>query len=106
MQAAELSPGVRRMMVLVGPEVPFHRGRAPWRLLADLAVPTKAVERTAEAIGRHMLACPQQEIHRAKQLTLAVEAGPRMPILSSQIDGTGVPVVMDETQGRKGKPPG
>ena len=62
--------------------------------------PTKAVERTAEAIGRHMLACPQQKIRRAKQLTLPVGAGARMPILSSQIDGTGVPVVMAETQSR------
>jgi len=100
MQAAELSPGVRRMMVLVGPEVPFHRGRAPWRLLADLAVPPKLWNGPPKPLAATMLACPQQEIRRAKQLTLPVGAGARMPILSSQIDGTGVPVVMAETQSR------
>ena len=105
-QAAELSPGVRRMMALVGHEVPFNRGRAQLKLLADLAVTTKAVERTAEAIGRDILACQQQEIRRAKQLALPVVAGPRIPVLYIQIDGTGVPVVIAETQGRKGKQPG
>jgi len=105
-QATELSPGVRRMMALIGHEVPFHRGRAQLRLLADLTVTTKAVERTAEAIGRDILARQQQEVRRAKQLELPIAVGPRIPILYIQIDGTGVPVVIAETQGRQGKQPG
>jgi hypothetical protein len=105
-QDTELSPGVRRMMALVGHEVPFNRGRAQLKLLADLEVTTKAVERTAEAIGRDILARQQQEIRRAKQLALPIAVGPRIPILYIQIDGTGVPVVMAETQGRQGKQPG
>jgi IS5 family transposase len=44
------------MMALVGHEVPFNRGRAQLKLLADLAVTTKAVERTTEALGRDILA--------------------------------------------------
>ena len=99
----ELSPGVRRMMAVVGHEVPFNLGRAQLKLLADLTVTTKAVERTAEAIGWDILAQQQQEIRRAKQLELPVVAGPRIPILYIQIDGTGVPVVIAETQGRQGK---
>jgi len=105
-QDTELSPGVRRMMALVGHEVPFNRGRVQLKLLADLSVTTKAVERTTEAIGQDILARQQQEIHRAKQLALPLRVGPRIPILYIQIDGTGVPVVMAETQGRQGKQPG
>jgi hypothetical protein len=100
------SPGVRRMMALVGHEVAFNRGRAQLKLLADLTVTTKAVERTAEAIGRDILRRQQQEIARAKQLRLPLVAGPRIPILYIQIDGTGVPVVLAETRGRAGKQPG
>ena len=101
-----LSPGVRRMMAPIGHEVPFNRGRAQLKLLADLAVTTKAVERTAEAIGRDILAQQQQDIRRAKQLDLPLVTGPRIPILYIQIDGTGVPVVIAETRGRQGKESG
>jgi len=102
----ELSPGVRRMMALVGQEVPFNRARAQLKQLADLAVTTKAVERTTEAIGRDIWDRQQHQIQRAKQLSLPLVMGPRIPILYIQIDGTGVPVVVSETQGRQGKQPG
>src|SRR5208283_4158023 len=45
----EFSPGVRRMQALVGQQAPFDHGRQQLKLLADLEVTTKAVERTAEA---------------------------------------------------------
>lgn len=101
-----LSPGVRRMMALIGHEVPFNRGRTQLKLLAHLPVTTKAVERTAEAIGRDILARQQEEIRRAKQLALPMVVGSDIPILYIQIDGTGVPVVIAETPGRQGKQPG
>jgi hypothetical protein len=47
----ELSPGVRRMLAAVGHAAPFEQGREQMKLLADLSVTTKAVERAAEAIG-------------------------------------------------------
>ena len=47
----ETSPGVRRMQAMVGQDAPFDHGRQQMKLLADLEVTTKAVERTAEAIG-------------------------------------------------------
>jgi hypothetical protein len=47
----ELSPGVRRMLATVGQQAAFEQGRQQMELLAGLAVTTKAVERTAEAIG-------------------------------------------------------
>jgi hypothetical protein len=47
----DLSPGVRRMLSVVGSEAPFDHGRQQMKLLADLEVTTKAVERTAETLG-------------------------------------------------------
>ena len=41
-----LSPGVRRMLALVGQEAPFDHGCQEMHLMAGLDVTTKAVERT------------------------------------------------------------
>jgi len=102
----ELSPGVRRMQAVVGQEAPFDHGRQQMKLLADLEVTTKAVERTAEAIGENVAAREQEEIQRAMQLDLPIVVGEPVPILYVQMDGTGVPVVKKETVGRKGKTDG
>jgi hypothetical protein len=99
----ESSPGVRRMQAVVGQEAPFDHGRRQMKLLADLEVTTKAVERTAEAIGADIAAREQAEIQRAVQLDLPVILGKPIPILHVQMDGTGVPVVKKETLGRQGK---
>ena len=53
---AEFSPGVRRMQAVVGLEAPFDRGRQQLKLLANLDMTTKSVERTAEAIGADIAA--------------------------------------------------
>jgi hypothetical protein len=102
----ECSPGVRRMQALVGQEAPFDHGRQQMKLLADLEVTTKAVERTAEAIGEEIAAAEQREIRKAVQLDLPVIIGKPIPILYVQMDGTAVPVVKKETEGRKGKTDG
>ncbi len=44
------------MQAVVGQEAPFDHGRQQMKLLADLEVTTKAVERTAEAIGEDIAA--------------------------------------------------
>jgi hypothetical protein len=102
----ELSPGVRRMQAVVGQEVSFDHGRQQMKLLADLEVTTKAVERTAEAIGKGIAAGEQEEIQRAVQLDLPMVVGKPVPILYVQMDGTGIPVVKKETVGRPGKTEG
>ena len=99
----EFSPGVRRMQALVGQQDPFAHGREQLKLLAGLEVTTKAVERTAEAIGEDIAAREQAEIQRALQLDLPLVVGETIPILYVQMDGTGVPVVKKETAGRQGK---
>jgi hypothetical protein len=101
-----LSPAVRRMQALVGQEAAFDLGREQIKMLAGLEVTTKAVERTAEAIGGDIAKREQQEIQRAVQLDLPIVVGQPIPILYVQMDGTGVPVVKKETEGRKGKPEG
>ncbi len=102
----EFSPGVRRMQAVVGQGSPFDHGRQQMKLLADLEVTTKAVERTAEAIGENVAAREQQEIQRAVQLDLPMVVGEAVPVLYVQMDGTGVPVVKKETVGRQGKADG
>jgi len=102
----ELSPGVRRMLAAVGHEAPFEHGREQMELLAGLSVTTKAVERTAEATGEDIEVCQQRELERALQLELPIPIGPRIPILYVEMDGTGIPVVRKESEGRVGKQDG
>ena len=102
-EKTDLSPGVRRMLALVGSEAPFDHGRRQIELLAGLDVTAKAVERTAEAIGADIAAGEQREIQRALQLSLPIAVGQSIPILYVEMDGTGVPVVKAETEGRAGK---
>jgi hypothetical protein len=99
----EFSPGVRRMQALVGQDAPFDHGREQMQLLAGLELTTKSVERVAEAIGADIAQGEQAEIDRAVQLDLPIIAGEPVPILYVQMDGTGIPVVKKETEGRKGK---
>ncbi len=101
----EFSPGVRRMQALVGQEVAFDKGREQMKVLAGLEVTAKSVERTAEALGADIAQREQQEIKKALQLDLPAVAGPPIPILYVQMDGTGIPVRKEETVGRQGKLP-
>ncbi len=105
-ERTELSPGVRRMLALVGSEVPFDRGRRQIQLLAGLDVTTKSVERTAESIGEDIVRRRQEEVARAVQLDLPIVLGASIPVLYIEMDGTGVPVVKKDTEGRIGKTDG
>ncbi|MGA8617084.1 MAG: ISKra4 family transposase [Candidatus Sulfotelmatobacter sp.] len=102
----DLSPGVRRMLAVVGQAAAFDQGREPMKLLAGLEVTTKAVERTAEAIGEDISGRERVQIQQAMQLDLPVVLGEPIPILYVQMDGTGVPVTKAERgeSKRKGEP--
>lgn len=99
----DYSPGVRRMMAVVGSEASFDQGREQMEVLAGITVTRKAVERHAEAIGSDIVCREQAEIQRAVQLDLPHIAGSRIPVLYIEMDGTGVPVTAAETEGRRGK---
>lgn len=105
-ESHDCSPGVRRMQALVGQDAPFDHGRQQMQLLAGLEVTTKSVERTAEAIGADIAHREQAEIGKIVQLDLPIIVGEPIPILYVQMDGTGVPVVKKETEGRKGRTDG
>lgn len=98
------SPGVRRMMGQVGGKEAFDDGRKDLELLAGLAVTTKAVERVAEAVGEQI---EQQNQREQKQILLGKVlpflGKATIPNLYVAIDGSGVPVVARETEGRQGK---
>ena len=102
----EISPGVRRMMAVVGATASFDQGRKQMKILAGLEITTKAVERIAEAIGVDIATGEQERIQQAVQLDLPAIMCKPVPILYIQMDGTGVPVVKKETVGRPGKTKG
>lgn len=100
----EFSPGVRRMLALVGSECSsFDHGRQQMDLLADLAVTAKAVERVTEAIGADIARRQQRTIQQTMQLELPVAVGQPIRKIYVQMDGTGLPMVAKETEGRSGK---
>lgn len=102
----DFSPGVRRMLALVGQHSSFERGQEQMRILAGIDVTVKSVERVSEAIGKDIAHRDQQEIQRAVQLELPDILGQAVPKLYVLMDGTGVPVTKKEAAGRKGKDPG
>jgi len=102
-QGTECSPGVRRMMAVVGSETSFQQGRQQLDLLAGIEVTAKSVERQAEAIGADVAAGEQDEIGRAKQLELPEVCATAVPWFYIEMDGTGVPMVQAETEGRAGR---
>ncbi|HTX39590.1 MAG TPA: hypothetical protein VME43_31440 [Bryobacteraceae bacterium] len=72
-------------------------------MLAGLDVTAKAIERTAEAIGTNIAQAEQQEVNRAKQLVFPIVSKQTISKMYVLMDGTGVPVVPAEAQGRIGK---
>lgn len=100
------SPGVRRMMGQVGGKEAFEEGRKDLEVLAGLQVNTKAVERVSEALGAQIEQQNQKEQTQILSGKVVCFASPSaIPNLYVAIDGSGVPVVARETEGRKGKDP-
>jgi hypothetical protein len=102
----ECSPGVRRMMAVVGSESSFDVGRQQLQLLAGLEVTTKAVERHAEGIGADIVRREQQKRDRIVQLEFPEILGTPVPIMYIEMDGTQLPMVRAELAGRAGRTPG
>ena len=98
------SPGVRRMMGQVAGKEVFDDGRRDLEVLAGVSVTTKAVERVSETVGEQIEGLNQREreqILSGKVVPLVTKA--RIPKMYIAIDGSGVPVVARETEGRQGK---
>jgi len=101
---ASMSPGLAKMNARAAAAVPFAPAR---RLLAELAgiqLTVKRVERSAEADGTAaaaVLAARASAVRSARMAVLPPAEGPDM--LYVAVDGTGVPVVAREAEGRRGK---
>ncbi len=95
------SPGVRRMMGRVGSRESFNEGRKDLEELAGVWVQTKAVERVSEALGEQIEGISRQE--RELALSGRLIPFPPVPKLYVAMDGTGVPVVPREAEGRPGR---
>ncbi len=61
------------------------------------------MERQAEAVGNDIGSREAAEVRRAKQLQFPEVCAPAVPILYIEMDGTGVPMVNSEVEGRAGK---
>ena len=106
LEGTEYSPGVRRMMATVGSDSSFQHGREELELLAGLTVTTKAVERQAEAIGGDIVHREQARSAAALQLELPEVLGPSVPVMYIEMDGTQIPMVRAELEGRAGRTEG
>jgi len=87
----------------VGSDASFEQGREQLELLAGLTVTAKAVERQAEAIGADVAAKEQTKIQQVMQLELPEILGSDIKVLYIEMDGTQVPVVRSELEGRCGR---
>lgn len=97
------SPGLRRLMARVGAQEAFATASRDLAELAGVVVPSKTIERSAEAAGT-----TAEEANQAERA--AILSGRVLPIAAASrlyvaMDGTGVPAVPKDTEGRPGKGP-
>lgn len=93
-EGSSFSPGVQRMMARVGSSVPYGQAEEDLRELGGLDVNAKAIERI----------CRELETDADRFISQMPQNGEKATGTTYiSMDGTGVPVVKSETEGRKGK---
>jgi hypothetical protein len=90
------SPGLVRMMCRVGARQAFEGGAQDLRALAGVSVDGRHIQRVVNLVGPMV-----QETLQPKELTVGLKD--RIPIFYCAMDGTGVPMVPKELEGREGK---
>jgi hypothetical protein len=93
-EGSSLSPAVTRMVGLAAALVSFQEADELMRELAGVAVGAKAVERTAEGLGREIAADERKVVETSPPCASTMYLG---------MDGTGVPMRASELAGRPGK---
>lgn len=98
-QGTSFSPGVRRLMSRCGARDSFAKGQEDLLVYSGIHVDEKDIERISESIGADII--NKEDIAHEK----ALEEPPEnpVPVMYVACDGTGVPMVKMEIQGRKGK---
>jgi hypothetical protein len=90
------SPGMRRIMGRVGALRPFGLGHEDIHVMAGITVTAKEIERVSRTLGQEAEQFFHSDASEGRLL-------PPVPKLYVCMDGTGVPVVKRETEGRQGK---
>lgn len=93
-ERSSFSPGVQRMMARIGSSVAYGQAEEDLRELAGLDTNAKAIERICKELegeANRFMSEKAQKAEEARGTTYV------------SMDGTGVPVVEAETEGRKGK---
>jgi hypothetical protein len=105
---ASLSPGMRTMVARAAAAVPFAKAGGLLAELAGIQLTTKRIERSAEADGAAASAAiaAGADAICSRQVIPLPPPAPLPDMLYIAIDGTGVPMVAAETEGRPGKGPG
>ena len=101
--STSFSPGVRRMMGRVGAKEAFEEGQRDLEELAGVRVSIKAVERVSEGLGREVEELCKRECERAFSEKIVPFVSAPAPTMYVAMDGTGVPVLTSEVEGRPGK---
>lgn len=99
LEHTSLTPAVTRMLGLAAAMVSFEESHELLHDLAGVDIPTKHVERAAEALGRQIA---EDERHVVEP---PPTDPPLPPTLYLGLDGTGLPMRASELQGRTGKQP-
>lgn len=99
LEGGTLSPGVLRMVGLVGAMVSFEEGHELLWQLAGVEVSPKHIERAAETLGREVALDERRVVEPPPP---GVAAASTMYV---GVDGTGVPMRASELEGRQGKQP-
>ena len=100
-----MSPGLAKMTAWAAAAVPFAKAADLLAELAGIDLTIKRAERSAEAAGAAaaMAIGAQADAIFSRQVVPLPPPGPLPDMLYLAVDGTGVPVVAAETEGRKGK---
>lgn len=98
------SPGVRRLVSDFGSDAPFRRVSRQLKMAAALDISRKDCERIAEGVGQEVAGWFEAERDRLRfQEPPPFETPKTIDTLYIEFDGTGVPMVPHELEGRKGK---
>jgi hypothetical protein len=104
-ERSSLSPGLRKMIARAAAAVPFARAAGLLSELAGIELTVKRTERSAEATGTAATAAiaARADAISSRRVLPLPPPDPVPDMLYIAVDGTGVPVVAREAEGRKGK---
>lgn len=97
------SPGVRRLMAKSGSADAFDKGRVELKEYSGIDVGTKDVERISECIGKDIEKWQRDERTKILAQEIPICSEKNIPVIYIECDGTGVPAIPEELDGRKGK---